>query len=305
MTMSEPRLRALLRRANKVASDGKRAAAAQVYRQIIEEAPQAEDAWLGLAKVTFDEEERETAYEQVLKLDPENEDAHQGLAILRGEAKPPDVETAVAPKPDPAPEETAVAVEPTPDPAPTTPMPDLDRVHVEAPAESDETLLCYRHPDRETALRCYSCGKPICSQCAVKTPVGYSCPDCVREKEDVFFNAKPLDYLFAPLVSFPLSLLAGFLVLRFSGGFFFILIMIFVGGLIGGFIGRISKRVIGNRRGRYLPHIVAATVVFGVLVPGFPILLALLAGNAGVLFALLGPGIYLFTATGAAFYQMK
>lgn len=29
-----------------------------------------------------------------------------------------------------------------------------------------------------TRLRCSRCGKPICPQCAVRTPVGLRCPDC-------------------------------------------------------------------------------------------------------------------------------
>jgi hypothetical protein len=29
-----------------------------------------------------------------------------------------------------------------------------------------------------TGLRCSRCGRPICPQCAVRTPVGLRCPDC-------------------------------------------------------------------------------------------------------------------------------
>lgn len=296
MTISDPRVRALLRRADKVARSGKRAAAAQLYREIVEDAPELEDAWLGLANVTFDEEEKTQALQTVLELDPENEAAQLELAILRGEAEP---ETAVAPPPSPPP------VEPEPAPETAVAPPAQDHNHIEIDTWADEKLFCYRHPDRETSLRCYNCDNPICSQCAIKTPVGYSCPVCIRQKEDVFYNARPADYLIAPLAALPLSLLAGFLVLRFSGGFFIILIMFFVGGLIGGFIGRIAKRTVGNRRGRYLPHLVAGVVVLGVLLPALPVLVAIIFGNPGALFVLLGPGIYLFTATGAAYYQMK
>jgi membrane associated rhomboid family serine protease len=38
---------------------------------------------------------------------------------------------------------------------------------------------CYRHPDRETALRCSNCGRFICSQCMRPTPTGQRCPECV------------------------------------------------------------------------------------------------------------------------------
>lgn len=45
---------------------------------------------------------------------------------------------------------------------------------VEAP------LRCAAHPDVETRLRCGKCGKPICPQCMVQTPVGARCRDCAR-----------------------------------------------------------------------------------------------------------------------------
>ena len=37
---------------------------------------------------------------------------------------------------------------------------------------------CSYHPDVMTGLRCSRCGKPICSKCGVRTPVGLRCPDC-------------------------------------------------------------------------------------------------------------------------------
>ncbi|HEX6385255.1 MAG TPA: hypothetical protein VF177_11340 [Anaerolineae bacterium] len=322
MEISEPRLRYLLRQADRVASSGKRAAAEQLYRQIVAEAPQAEAAWLGLAEVVTRAAEKEKAYEQVLKLDPSNETARSALAELRGrpiDEVTPDgdrhkdvfdqsrdwLEAATAPgQAAPAPEAaTPPKTQPTPDPGP------VDRATVTVPpgtaAEEEYELVCFRHPDRPTSLRCYSCGQAICSRCAVKTPVGYRCPVCIREAEAVFFTARPLDYILAVLVALPLSVLAGFLVSLFGRGFFFILIMLFVGGAIGGLIAGITSRVVGRRRGRYLPHVVAASVILGALVPALPYVLAVIFGNLAALTRLLIPGIYAFVAASAAFYRMK
>lgn len=38
---------------------------------------------------------------------------------------------------------------------------------------------CYRHPDRETYIRCSRCNRPICPECMTSAPVGFQCPECV------------------------------------------------------------------------------------------------------------------------------
>lgn len=295
--ISGPRLRSLLRQADRVAENGKRAAAVQLYKEILEEAPETEAAWIGLANVEPNQTEKERALQRALAINPDSVAAKKGLAKLWGEALP-EVEA-----------ETGTETEVVAKTAVSTPTPPTDEhQHLVVPATDEQDafdLVCYRHPDRDTALRCYNCNKPICSQCAVKTPVGYSCPDCIREKEDIFFNSKPTDYIVAPLVALPLSVIAGYLVTLLGRGFFGFIIVFFVGGLIGGFIGRLAKRAVGNRRGRYLPHTVGAMVILGAAIPALPILLAIVFGNLGAIIALLLPGIYAFVATGAAIYQMK
>ena len=76
-----------------------------------------------------------------------------------------------------------------------------ETTHTHAHEEIEAVTVCYRHPDVETSLRCNRCGKPICTKCAELTPVGYRCPDCVRQQQDKFYTGGNLDYVIAVLVA--------------------------------------------------------------------------------------------------------
>lgn len=112
---------------------------------------------------------------------------------------------------------------------------------------TEATLYCANHPNRETTLRCNRCEKPICPQCAVQTPVGYRCQECVRGQQKVFDNSTTIDYPIAAFVSFVgVGIAVAVLdLLGFWG--------LFVSPIVGGGLAEIVRWAVRRRRSRRLP----------------------------------------------------
>jgi hypothetical protein len=77
-------------------------------------------------------------------------------------------------------------------------------------------VTCAFHPGVETSLRCNRCNKPICPKCAVRTPTGYRCPECVSSQQKAFVTATWVDYVIGFVVAGVLSTLACLLVVLVS-----------------------------------------------------------------------------------------
>ncbi len=298
MAKDSPRVRALMRQANKTEDVGKKQAAEQLYRQILDEAPDTTAAWLGLARVANDPGVQHEAYQRALELEPGNEAALAALNPVKKDAAPEVPSAPISNAGAPAIGAPAAVTLPEEYVAPAVIAPAEAEIVPEEADEGEILYVCYRHPETETNLRCYNCSRPICMKCANRTPVGYMCPICIHEAQEVFFSANIVDYLAAAAVALILGLIGGFIA-RFIG---FFVIFVAAGG--GALIGRLSFRAARRHRGRYLPHVVALMVIVGAIIPSLGSLLFVLV-NPGSLLALLWPAVYLFLAPAAAFWQVK
>ena len=169
--------------------------------------------------------------------------------------------------------------------------------------ESD-ILHCVNHPKRETSLRCNRCERPICPACAVRTPTGYRCKDCVRSQQKIFETALWWDYPLAFIIAGVLAFLGSLLVQVV--GFF----TIFVAPIAGVIIAEAVRLVIRRRRGRKLFQLTAAAVVLGSLPAlGIALLVLLLPATQGgfnvyAVLAIVYQGIYTVLVTTTFYYRL-
>lgn len=163
--------------------------------------------------------------------------------------------------------------------------------NIDDPILDEETTYCEVHPDRDTGLRCNRCNRYMCMECAVRTPVGYTCKECVRGHEDKFFEGTQLDYVIVGGLSFVGSLLGAFLI-GMIGGFW--LLTIVIAPAIGGMIGQVALNATGRRRGRQSGYVCAGAVLVGGL------MVSLTFTGLGI-----GSLLYMGLATSAAYASFK
>lgn len=227
---------------------GEHEEAIRLYRQALAIQPDDKRAWMELAGLLDDPQEKRQAVEQVLALDPFHEEAKAVLARL-------DAQTATA------------------------------NGHEHEPVVEPDVLYCANHPQRETMLRCNKCNKPICMECAVRTPVGYRCRECVRGQQDKFYTASSSNQVLGyggAVVAGLLLGLAAWLLGGLMGGFFGLIIAFFLGPLIGGALGELIWQAAGRKRARNF-NLIATLIVAAIAAP-----ISLFSGNLFVGLLLVG-----------------
>jgi hypothetical protein len=167
--------------------------------------------------------------------------------------------------------------------------------------DSSAPIYCANHPGVETSLRCNKCGKPICARCAVRTPTGYRCKECVRGQQKIFITAGWVDYLLGFITASVLSFLASLLMGLISGiaGLFGWLIIIVASPTAGMIIAEGVRFATRRHRAPSLFITVAVAVVVGAL-PA--IIYNLVFFN---LFGMIFQGVFLFIATPVVYTRLS
>ena len=163
-----------------------------------------------------------------------------------------------------------------------------------------ETLYCYVHPTRETSLRCNNCNRPICAACAIHTPTGYRCRECVKGQQKAFNTSEWYDYISGFIVAMLLSAVAAFLVTLIGGIGFFGWFLIAAGAPTAAVaIAEGVRLVTAKRRSRPL----FITIAVGVVVGALPVILfQILSTN---LFGVLFQVIYLVIAVPVVYSRLS
>ncbi len=212
--------------------------AQKLLRRITELEPDNVQAWIWRASVVQHSADKKSYLEEALNLEPDNIEAK--LALERVVKLEGDISARIE--------------------------------------DEEETLFCEVHSDRETMLRCNRCGRLMCTDCAVRHPVGLRCRECVSDtrspiyKVDASVTVKTL--LASLAIGTPISLLVfifGDLVVGF--GIFGWIIAFMIGGGIGRTIGSLVQRIIPRKRGRRIQQAVGAGIMLSSLLAGAAVLL--------------------------------
>lgn len=153
-------------------------------------------------------------------------------------------------------------------------------------------MYCANHPNVETHLRCNNCEKPICAKCAVLTPTGYRCKECVRGQQKVFETANWVDYPLSFVVVLILAFLGSLIAYRL--GFFIILLA----PIAGGVIAEITRFVTRRRRSKRLFILATVAAVVGCI----PLALQFIINFS--LLGLIWHGLYMILMTSALYTRM-
>ncbi len=119
---------------------------------------------------------------------------------------------------------------------------------------------CTYHPKTMTGLRCSRCGKPICPQCGVRTPVGLRCPDCAGVRGLPTYQTSPNSLLKAGAAGLAVAVVVG-VIWGFIPDWGFYLALV-----LGFGVAEAMAKMANYKRGRDLQLVALAMVAIGLFI---------------------------------------
>ncbi len=116
-----------------------------------------------------------------------------------------------------------------------------------------------------TLLRCSRCGKPICYDCMVESPVGYRCPQCASGPRVGAYRTSPNVLLKGALAGLAVAIPVGVLWGYFPNWGFYLAL------LLGFGVVEAMARVTNQKRGTELMLIAICAIVVGLAVSRYVI----------------------------------
>lgn len=132
---------------------------------------------------------------------------------------------------------------------------------------------CTYHPKTMTGLRCSRCGKPICPQCGVRTPVGLRCPDCAGVRGLPTYQTSPNALLKAGAAGLAVAIVVGVIWGYIPDWGFYLAIALGFG------VAEAMAKMANYKRGRDLQVVALAMVVLGLVISRY-----VLAQRLGITF---------------------
>ncbi len=257
-TETSTSLAALLEEGERALRAGDTIEARNFFRQITETDPQHAAAWLGIARSVRPYHEKRNLLLRVLEIEPDNQTAQTMLAEVEARLEAGEL---LAPRILP-------------------PKPEGDS---EAAPAAPEAAYCYRHPDRETLLRCIQCENPICVECVRPAAVGQLCPDCAQQRRPRNYQVTPKDTLITAIAAIGAGFLAtlGMLLFVLNIPFFGIIIAFIAAPAYAELFVRVLDRLTRAKRGQNMQIAASVglvlglspTLLVGVLAGGFTLLI--------------------------------
>jgi hypothetical protein len=130
-----------------------------------------------------------------------------------------------------------------------------------------EEQPCANHPKRLTLVTCSDCGKPLCPDCMVYTPVGIKCKECAKMPRSARVSLKHGRLLKTVAAGLGAGTAVGFAYYYILGSIGFFFFFFFIAAGIGYLVGEAVRWASGRFHSRQTAAIAVLSTVWAFVFP--------------------------------------